>query len=180
MESFNLSKYITDGVNSVLIYLYNPNDPSIIGIKDSSESILKQLNSLFGESNIIDTIEYHQCDMIYSYDKISDGQKVYKKILKIYDIAKGIYSFDEEQLPTHRFPCIDSIVFKSNIKRYSYRINNRMYLNYEEDISESESEPEKFKYIYINYKHSELIDLKKMNSDYERVNKMLKKLHFNF
>ena len=177
-SSFDFSNYITDDTNSLCIYLYDKNDPYIIGIQTPSESILSQLHSLFGEGNIIETTEYHQKDMIYTYDHASDGQKIIRKILKSHNEDIGIYCFDEEQLPAHRFPCLDNITYKSNIKKHSFRINNRMYLNYEEETDNDSSAI--YKYIYIHYKHSETMDLKKMNTDYERINRMLKRLQLSF
>lgn len=173
----DFEKYIKDGTNSIYIYLHDDIDPKIIGIRTSEDSIRSQLNSIFGEGNLIETIDYHQKDMIYSYDMASDGQKVYKIVLKMHDSSKGIYSYESEQLPAHRFPCLDNITYKSSIKKTSFRINNRMYLNYEEETT---ADAETFKYIYIHYKHTESMDLKKINSDYERISRMLKRLNLSF
>jgi hypothetical protein len=171
----DISKYINDDINNVYVYINNPNNTEIINITD--DNILQNLFTNFKEGTTVEYTEYHMKDMIYSYNNSNDGQKVYKKILKMHDKIKGIYSFDEEVLPPHRFPCTNNIIYKCFIKRTSYRVNNRTYINYEEERQEN---GEVYKYLYIHYKHSENVDIKKINNDIDRNYKLLRRMNIKW
>ena len=136
------------------------------------------LSSIYGEGNTSNIIEYHMMDMVYSYNTANDGQRIYRKILKKHDVADGIYSYDEELLPPHRFPCTDDIIYKTSIKRISYKINNRIYINYDQELGENDDIT--YKYLYLSYRHSENVDLKKINIDISRACKSLRRMNIQW
>lgn len=173
----DINRYLKNDINSVYIYLNNPKNPEYINVKVDKDDVIKYMNTHYGEGNNIEFTEYTMKDMVYCYNKSNDGQKVYRKILKNHGVKNGIYCYDEELLPPHRFPCTDDIKYKCEIKKFSYRINNRIYLNYEE---EKNKDDETYKYIYIHYKHSENVDVKRMNIDILKVMKYLRRMNIQW
>jgi hypothetical protein len=148
-------------INVIDIYIGNSKK---VGYKDISFR-----NELRNPKTIISLIEYHNNDIVYNYDLTSDNQKVVKRIFKKDKEIPKYYmlGYQEHILPTHRFPCTNDIFIKTQIKRTMYRINNRMYITLDEE--------DDFKYLYIRFSYNDNIDMKKMQSDFDRAIEFINK-----
>lgn len=148
-------------INVIDIYLGNSKK---VGYKDISFR-----NELRNPKTIISLIEYHNNDIVYNYDLTSDNQKVVKRIFKKDKEIHKYYmlGYQEHILPTHRFPCTNDIFIKTQIKRTMYRINNRMYITLDEE--------DDFKYLYIRFSYNDNIDMRKMQSDFDRAIEFINK-----
>ena len=140
--AFDLDKYNIAAANLVEVYFANA--PSTL-----------DLTTIFGNGSMTKTIEYHMCDLCYSYDTANDGQRVTRRIpLNYDDIAHGIVAivYNEETLPSHRFPCTNDINQKNVVEKRSYRVNNRTHVLHEVGGS-----------LYIQYRHSQVVDTKEQS-----------------
>jgi hypothetical protein len=108
--------------------------------------------------------EYHHRDMTYVYDLDSDGQRAVRRLAQKDDkTTRAIYTvaFIEECIPAHRFPSTKDIAHTEVIQRRLYRLNNRMHFVHDEDESG-------LHYYYFRYQHADNVDVKKMQSDFDR------------
>lgn len=108
-------------------------------------------------------VEYYYQDLVYLYDKSNDAQKVLRRV-PISSSVEGTYYafvFNEENLPCHRFPCTNDIDTKRTFVRKTSRFNNRISIVNEVDTSGGASRT------YLVYRHSSMVDLKKISADIE-------------
>lgn len=131
---------------------------------------------------------YWYRDMCYTYDIANDAQRVTRRLVhNDHIIQHGMHCLyvivlNEETLPSHMFPCVNEITNNNTTSRTSYRINNRMFL-YHDVVGEYATEPthdsnEKkvintSEYLYLRYKHSQQVDLIKIQADIDRVIRIL-------
>lgn len=173
MKNIQLENCIKNDVNCVEIYICNipPKKPindmssSIIDISwNKSNDVTKILKNYLNFKNSTEVIDYYYRDLCYSYDRSNDGQRVIRRkfIHNIYTDTSYAISYNEEVLPSHMYPCVNEQSNKKNIKRDSYRINNRMYIIHDTELDTKEE------IMYIRYNHSLQVDLKKNESDFQR------------
>lgn len=114
-------------------------------------------------------VEYCYRDMVYSYDQTNDSQRVYQKQWVSDEADRKMYTvcYQEESLPTHRFPCTNEIYEKREIYRVHYKINNRMFF-----IIEKENDAWT---MYLRYSHANNVEMDKMEEDWQQAIKMLQK-----
>lgn len=107
--------------------------------------------------------DYFHRDLTYSYDRENDAQRVVRRSIRHEAVEKNLYiaCYEEEMLPSHRFPCTDEIAHECDITRTSYRINNRMYLYHDKEDG--------YEYMYVRYQHAPNVDIKQMQFDLQRI-----------
>lgn len=118
--------------------------------------------------------EYRFKELTYIYDRSNDSQRTLSRILHKECMTKpSIYVIvlQEETLPTHRFPCSDTIEENGSILRRSYKINNRIFFIEEE----YEQNNKKYFSYYLRYQHATNVDIEKMQTD---LNQFLLKYKF--
>lgn len=105
--------------------------------------------------------EYCHRDLIYSYDRSNDAQRTYQRTWIQDDLQGPIYTvaYQEESLPTHRFPCLQEINEKKTFHKIHYKINNRLYFIVEKDDDHWT--------FYLRYNHASNVELDKMNQDWQ-------------
>lgn len=112
--------------------------------------------------------EYRYKELLYSYDRSNDGQRtIYREALSEsvrQDAESGVYRvvFQEDSLPSHRFPCSGDMVKNDSYVRRSFKINNRLFL-IEETMLEDTKTP-MYQY-YLRYNHAANVDIVKMQAD---------------
>jgi|SRR6056300_1261575 hypothetical protein len=115
-------------------------------------------------------VEYSHKNLTYQYDISNDFQKVFQRNCindKIYN-KEYIQVIQEENLPTHRFPCSIELNSKIKYNKIQYKYNNRIFLTIE--VSEDD------KYIiYLKYNHVKNIDIEKMNEEFNEIYKKISK-----
>jgi len=162
-----LKTLLQDSVNRVEIYLTSEQYKSggiyqTYSVGWTPEQVAYKLRNLkvFGSPFESTVYELVSEDITYSYDLATDGQKAVRKVWKSDSIEGRLYGigFQEEVLPSHRFPCTNDISITQTIERKQYRINNRIQLMVE-TIKEN---PEIV--IYISYYHSSNVDMDKIDT----------------
>lgn len=110
--------------------------------------------------------EYRYKELLYIYDRSNDGQRtVYREALsESWNAVGDLYRvvFQEDNLPSHRFPCTGDMVKNDSYVRRSFKINNRLFL-IEETLAGDTKTPS-YRY-YIRYNHAANVDLVKMQAD---------------
>lgn len=164
--AFDLEKYKLDDVNLIEIVLQTGNNNINIHKK-------MDLSMSFGNGNKTNIVEYYMSDMCYIYDKSNDGQKVTRRVPTEYDYLSDklvVIVYNEETLPTHRFPCTNDMNHKVELERKSYRVNNRVFIIHDMTSSGIQT-------ITIQYRHSNMVDTKKMNQDLQNAIAKLMRLY---
>jgi hypothetical protein len=152
----------TDGTNIVEIY----SCPEYF--KDISDTYTIDLKwprpaEFFNIDNPQEEIQYYHRDLCYTFDTNNDAQKSFRRSLKKELFYRNLYitAFQEEVIPSHRFPSTQDISATVKITRYTQKINNRMYWIYEKDETENWT-------TYIRYQHAPNVEMNKMQQDLER------------
>lgn len=109
--------------------------------------------------------EYHHRDITYVYDLDNDGQRAMRRVVQKEDFnTRNTYTIAicEDVIPSHRFPSTQDIAHSEVIQRSSYRINNRMFFIHDVEVASGTH------YYYFRYSHSNNVDTKKMQTDFDR------------
>lgn len=147
--------------NIVEVYVCPPNaDAAMVGWK---HALTVRMPSAQGGTTQ-DIKNYHHRDMTYSYDLENGAQRVVRKLAQACHRAGELYAvaFNEEVIPIHRFPSTRDMSHVEVVRRTSWRINNRMYIIDDLEVDTG------IHYHYIRYQHSDNVDARKMQSDFER------------
>ena len=170
--SFELSDFTTD-INIIEVFLCQKNPSSMIIDTTVDDKFVKYIEGRFKNPKSTSFKSYHICDKVYTYELSNDNQIVHSKyavkhqhiprIRKNLDLF--VVSSKIEKFPPYLFPCTNEIDYVSEYTIKEFKINNRISLNIrtEDDVNT----------IYIEYKHSQNVELDKMN---ETVNRILKSL----
>jgi hypothetical protein len=103
--------------------------------------------------------EFCYNDVVCSYDKSNDSQKVYKKTM-VRDMHVGnlyIAVFLEEQVPSFMFPTSLDMSREITLLRKNVRLNNRLFIMHDTDATHN--------YLYLKYNHSDTVDMVKVKND---------------
>jgi hypothetical protein len=122
----------------------------------------ENVESFFRE-NPQEEIQYYHRDMCYIFDAKNDAQRSYRKILQNEMCYKNFYiaAYQEENIPSHRFPSTQDISCRTSVIRYTHRINNRMSWIYEKNEDENWI-------TYLRYSHAPNVEMNTMQHDLER------------
>jgi hypothetical protein len=134
-----------------------------LGWENPSLKCFRQLQDVYGSGTKQQLVEYTNNDMIYTFDRSDDRQKVSRKIaMKEWELMPfyGI-GYKEEVLPIHMFPCTNPLTKRQDIDRTIIRVNNRMHAIL--DVVNEQT------IYYIRYQHASNVDMKKMEGDMDRV-----------
>jgi len=122
----------------------------------------KPAESFFLE-NPQEEVHYYHRDMCYIFDTKNDAQRGYRKILQNEMCYRNFYvvAFQEETIPSHRFPSTQDISCCTRVLRYTHRINNRMSWIYEKNEDGNWT-------TYLRYNHAPNVEMDTMQKDLER------------
>lgn len=159
----DITTLVTDNTNIVDIYICNTDptkntDWATIGW-DKPPAALPN----FGKGTSQYLIEYHHRELSYIYDTANDGQRVLKRTFLGMQRHRPFiaYAYLEDQLPSHKFPCVNEITYKQELQRVTHRINNRLSFIIDQETCDGET----YTYYYLRYQHAPNVDTKKMESD---------------
>lgn len=161
-----LSSLLNDEVHVVDIYLCRQPVSAQVGwVQVGWDKPIASVPSAFGKGTSQKMLEYHHRELCYVYDTSNDGQRVIKRTLAEFkgDGRYAAYAFKEEQLPSHRYPCVDEISHKQEVLRTTYRINNR--LSFVVDSETGVDATGSMYYYFLRYQHAPNVDAKKMDMD---------------
>ena len=184
--TLDINKYITgfpsvvgDGsqedINLIEIYFINhgiPNDNVIdVSVKNSLETFI---DNYYKKSRVEKYKSYTHKERIYTYELSNDNQFVSSKIKKHMDIIDNILVIcsKNNKQPNYTFPCTNEIDSISEYIIKEYKISNRISLILRGD-SGGDSGSEEINTLYIEYRHSNNVDIDKIN---ETINKIIRKI----
>jgi hypothetical protein len=183
--TLDINKYITgfpsvaggsqEDINLIEIYFINhgiqgPNDNVIdVSVKNSLETFI---DNYYKKSRVEKYKSYTHMERIYTYELSNDNQYVSSKIKKHMDILDNIFVIcsKNNKQPNYTFPCTNEIDSVSEYIIKEYKISNRISLILRSDIGDSRAE---IKTLYIEYRHSNNVDIDKIN---ETINKIIRKI----
>ena len=146
-----LNKLITDNTNLIEIYLINNyiNNCLNLNIKDD---LIEKIKNKYKFKQKNDYKSYYKEGLIYTYDLNNDSQIVNNKLLENMIIINNysVLIYNENKYPTYIFSCSDDIDHNTNYSIIECRINNRISI--------------KIKILYIQYKHSNNVDIEKIEN----------------
>ena len=166
----SINEIKTDKTNLIEIYFINNNDDNKINLiinKDNIDKILVK----YKFKNINKYKTYYKNNLSYTYDLENDAQTVIEKNLENNKILNNIVilSYYENKYPTYIFNCTNEIDHEIKYEIYEYKINNRIILNIRKENDEYS--------IYIQYRHSNNVDIEKIeniiNNIIKEINKIL-------
>lgn len=152
-----LNKLITDNTNLIEIYLINNyiNNCLNLNIKDD---LIEKIKNKYKFKQKNDYKSYYKEGLIYTYDINNDSQVVNNKLLENMIIINNysVLIYNENKYPTYIFSCSDDIDHYTNYSIIECRINNRISINIRIE--------NEIKILYIQYKHSNNVDIEKIEN----------------
>ena len=190
--TLDINKYITgfpsvvgDGsqedINLIEIYFINR---GIRGQQEQQENIMDVsvknsletfIDNYYKKSRVENYKSYTHKERIYTYELSNDNQYVSSKIKKHMDIIDNILVIcsKNNKQPNYTFPCTNEIDSISEYIIKEYKISNRISLILRSDSCDSGGGSEEIKTLYIEYRHSNNVDIDKIN---ETINKIIRKI----
>ena len=186
--TLDINKYITgfpsvvgDGsqedINLIEIYFINrgirgqQENIMDVSVKNSLETFI---DNYYKKSRVEKYKSYTHKERIYTYELSNDNQYVSSKIKKHMDILDNIFVIcsKNNKQPNYTFPCTNEIDSISEYIIKEYKISNRISLILRSD-SGGDSGSEEINTLYIEYRHSNNVDIDKIN---ETINKIIRKI----
>ena len=186
--TLDINKYITgfpsvvgDGsqedINLIEIYFINrgirgqQENIMDVSVKNSLETFI---DNYYKKSRVEKYKSYTHKERIYTYELSNDNQFVSSKIKKHMDILDNILVIcsKNNKQPNYTFPCTNEIDSVSEYIIKEYKISNRISLILRCD-SGGDSGSEEINTLYIEYRHSNNVDIDKIN---ETINKIIRKI----
>ena len=170
--SFDLAQY-TNGVNVIEVYLCRKNKGINVFDVTVDQNVINNIENKFKNPKKASYKSYYMKDKVYTYELSNDNQIVHSKYKvkheyiprdrKVYDVF--VVASKIEKFPPYLFPCTNEIDHVSSYTIKEFKINNRIsiMIRSEDDIHT----------VYIEYKHSQNVELDKMN---ETINRLIKTL----
>jgi hypothetical protein len=132
------------------------------------------IDNYYKKSRVEKYKSYTHKERIYTYELSNDNQFVSSKIKKHMDIIDNILVIcsKNNKQPNYTFPCTNEIDSISEYIIKEYKISNRISLILRCD-SGGDSGSEEINTLYIEYRHSNNVDIDKIN---ETINKIIRKI----
>ena len=147
-----------------------------VSVKNSLETFI---DNYYKKSRVEKYKSYTHNERIYTYELSNDNQYVSSKIKKHMDILDNILVIcsKNNKQPNYTFPCTNEIDSISEYIIKEYKISNRISLILRSDVGDGGSGSgdggEDIKTLYIEYRHSNNVDIDKIN---ETINKIIRKI----
>ena len=116
-----------------------------------------------------------QCKVYYHNDLVYENYnqeeiKTYSKALIDYSIDRknsiAVLHYSKDKVPFHNFPATSRMNAVSFIKKITFRVHNRIYINFQ--MEQIDGEPDYTRKVYINYNHDTNLDAAYINDLIER------------
>lgn len=143
-----------------------------VSVKNSLETFI---DNYYKKSRVEKYKSYTHKERIYTYELSNDNQFVSSKIKKHMDIIDNILVIcsKNNKQPNYTFPCTNEIDSISEYIIKEYKISNRISLILRGDSCDSGGGGEEINTLYIEYRHSNNVDIDKIN---ETINKIIRKI----
>ena len=143
-----------------------------VSVKNSLETFI---DNYYKKSRVENYKSYTHKERIYTYELSNDNQYVSSKIKKHMDILDNIFVIcsKNNKQPNYTFPCTNEIDSISEYIIKEYKISNRISLILRSDSCDSGGGSEEINTLYIEYRHSNNVDIDKIN---ETINKIIRKI----
>jgi len=183
------SKSGTLDINLIEIYFINRGIRGPQGQREQQENVIDVsvknsletfIDNYYKKSRVEMYKSYIHKERIYTYELSNDNQFVSSKIKKHMDILDNIFVIcsKNNKQPNYTFPCTNEIDSVSEYIIKEYKISNRISLILRCDSCGgggygSGGGGEEIKTLYIEYRHSNNVDIDKIN---ETINKIIRKI----
>lgn len=139
-----------------------------VSVKNSLETFI---DNYYKKSRVEKYKSYTHKERTYTYELSNDNQYVSSKIKKNMDILGNILVIcsKNNKQPNYTFPCTNEIDSISEYTIKEYKISNRISLIMHSDNDNDND----IKTLYIEYRHSNNVDIDKIN---ETINKIIRKI----
>lgn len=168
----NIQSLIVDDTNLVEVFFVHKSNRKGIRLDVSvNDDALAKVRELYVNPRTSRQKLFHQKAMTYMYDLNDDSQCVYTRTLTGYsNPCHGVhmYSYKHSKMPTHLFPCTNTIEHVSECEVSEYRITNRISLKIMCDEHGS--------YVFVQYRHSDNVEIDKVQSCIDGIIKNLSKI----
>lgn len=175
--SVDLADFTSDVtyVNVIEIFLCQKNltNPMVYDTAVDNH-IIKSIEARFKNPKVASFKSYYMRDKVYTYELSNDNQLVHSKyMMKHHYITRDRKPLDMlliasklEKYPPYLFPCTNEIDHISSYTLKEFKINNRVAIIIK-------TEDENISTVYVEYKHSQNVELDKIN---EIINRLIKTL----
>ena len=195
--TLDINKYITgfpsvaggsqEDINLIEIYFINRGIRGQQGQREQQENVIDVsvknsletfIDNYYKKSRVEMYKSYTHKERIYTYELSNDNQFVSSKIKKHMDILDNIFVIcsKNNKQPNYTFPCTNEIDSVSEYIIKEYKISNRISLILRCDSCDDSGGGgggEEIKTLYIEYRHSNNVDIDKIN---ETINKIIRKI----
>lgn len=158
----SIDSLLPEGTNLVEIYVTKKiKDTFAIDISVSDEFVTKVMES-FNNWKTTEYTSFHINELAYIYDMSNDNQVVFSKNKeKDRIIAKKSHdlyfvSYKHSKLPTHLFPCTNTVDDRVTYTIQECRLSNRLSLIVKKDAYATS--------LFIEYRHSHQVEIEKIES----------------
>lgn len=112
-------------------------------------------------------------DNIFCHNYENEELKIFKNTPVLVEEGDGFktYGYSKTKLTVLNYPSTTHIFDISYVKRLTFRVSNRVYINFE--ISFSPDDEKKTYRVYVNYNHDNNVDMKIVNKSLNEVLKAL-------
>jgi hypothetical protein len=143
-----------------------------VSVKNSLETFI---DNYYKKSRVEKYKSYTHKERTYTYELSNDNQYVSSKIKKNMDILGNILVIcsKNNKQPNYTFPCTNEIDSISEYTIKEYKISNRISLIMHSDSDNDNDNDNDIKTLYIEYRHSNNVDIDKIN---ETINKIIRKI----
>lgn len=160
-------------INVFEIYLHKPQTNANMIDLCLEPSIIESIESKFRNPKTTEYKSYHMNDKIYTYELHNDNQIVISKHKVCSKAIRRprqttdaiIIGYKIDKYPPYTFPCTDEIDYIASYTIKEFKINNRITVNIRTEEGHSSA--------YIEYKHSDHVELDKVN---ETLGRLLSKM----
>lgn len=157
-------KNVTAPYHELVIYKKSPNDDVFdINIPENIFNKLFIEMKAFSHKCFQKTYKTYRFEDLFYENSENKEVKIYKKRINNITTHPNFLeiAFDKEKLPYHAFPCTASLHDEYWVKRASYRLHNRLFVNFELQKYPDETLIRK---IFINYNHDSNVDTEHINA----------------
>ena len=172
----SVSKFVEHGNYIEIVMCDDDSSGQVIDSSITDSVFFKLLNDIRGTNTVYFQKQYKE--FIYrnmTYENNEKFQvKVYKKTLTAREKCDNTMTlvYHKEKLPYHSFPCTTMIHSIAYVSKVTFKINNRVYLNFERRRYPNDARA--YNKVYINYNHDENVDMANIDASVKQCFSMLK------
>ena len=149
---------LTDSTTLVEIHFTNAIKYDAVIDINTPDTIIDRIKEKYKNCKTTKYMSYCKNELTYLYNLTDDHQTVFSKFREKDVMSGNLYavSYKFSKLPTHLFPCVSDIDMAIEYTLHEYKLSNRLSIIIRKD--------EYGQYAYIEYKHSDNVDIEQIES----------------